>query len=343
MDEKYPRFSVVIPFRNAERTLERCLGSLIAPGRGDVEIVAVDDGSTDGSLAIARRLAEACPERISIHAREQSGGAQRARRDGVAGARGEIVVFTDADCEAPADLFDRVSAALDDEFVAVGGQYRVPPGLPLVARFETRSLLDYWYAHMPADTDHVATGCCGVWRRHLTTEVMDAGLAMADLTSGDDTLMSLELARHGRLRYDPELYVFHHTRTSLRAYLGQQLRRGQSRSRISVGHFGVKVRRARDTRMGVIAAQIASAYLAVLATPFVALSAWPFAAPLVWLPFLLLQVSLLRAALAARESLGFFAAAPALALLRNLAWGVGGVRGAMAVALRRPSRQGSLA
>ncbi|MFN7973618.1 MAG: glycosyltransferase family 2 protein [Acidobacteriota bacterium] len=328
-----PRCSVVVPFRNASRTLAICLGSLLGQDHPSFEVIAVDDASQDDGAAIALRFAEAHPGRLVVHRRAERGGAQRARMDGVAMARGDIVAFVDADCEAPPGWLRLVASTLREDEVAIGGAYHVPPGLPLVARFETRSLLDYWYRHMPEDTDHVATGCGAAWRRHLTTEVMASGLAYAGLTSGDDTMMSLALRRRGPLRYVPSFFVYHHTRTSLSGFLSQQLRRGQSRSRISVDHFDAKVKGARDTRMGLLLLQIASAWgaLAAAAVLAVAIPSAPAAAlagiALSFVPFAALQVPLIVSAIRARESFLFLLATLPLCFLRNLAWGCGGILG----------------
>ena len=87
--------SVVVPMLNVEAYLERCLVSLANqanPGAG-VEVLVVDNGSTDGSPEIARRF----EGKVRL-LREPVRGAYRARNHGVAAARGDIVAFTDADC-----------------------------------------------------------------------------------------------------------------------------------------------------------------------------------------------------------------------------------------------------
>ena len=53
-----PSISVVVPIYNVEPYLAECLESLLAQTAGDLEVVMVDDGSTDGSAAIAERYAE---------------------------------------------------------------------------------------------------------------------------------------------------------------------------------------------------------------------------------------------------------------------------------------------
>ena len=57
LEHARPRFSVVVPAYNVERYIEECLDSISAQGRDDVEVVVVDDGSTDSTSAILERWA----------------------------------------------------------------------------------------------------------------------------------------------------------------------------------------------------------------------------------------------------------------------------------------------
>lgn len=95
LESKTPRFSVLIPAFNAEVTLERTVESVIAQSFADWELVIVDDGSADGTLATARRLAEA-DDRISVltQANRGTGGAYNTA---VGAARADLLVMLSAD------------------------------------------------------------------------------------------------------------------------------------------------------------------------------------------------------------------------------------------------------
>ena len=90
-----PILSVVIPCYNASSTIEECVLSVMDQSLTDLEIIVVDDGSTDDSLAICRRLAEE-DERISVYTKKNAGQGI-ARNFGMSHATGEYIAFVDAD------------------------------------------------------------------------------------------------------------------------------------------------------------------------------------------------------------------------------------------------------
>ena len=92
---KQPLISIVIPVYRAEKTLDRCVRSVLAQEFSDYEVILVDDGSPDGCPAICDRYAEQYPQIRVIH--KENGGVSAARNDGMAAARGEWLLFLDSD------------------------------------------------------------------------------------------------------------------------------------------------------------------------------------------------------------------------------------------------------
>ena len=97
---KVDKISVIIPVYNAAATLLRCLDSLLAQTFRDFEIICVDDGSTDESLALlqdaaARRAADGDVRIVVLH--QSNTGTFVARKRGVAAARGDYLCFVDPD------------------------------------------------------------------------------------------------------------------------------------------------------------------------------------------------------------------------------------------------------
>lgn len=89
-----PVFSVVVPAYNAERTLPATLASIAAQTLADHEVIVVDDGSKDGTGALADGLVSAERGRV-VH--QVNGGLPAARNAGIAAAQGRYVAFLDAD------------------------------------------------------------------------------------------------------------------------------------------------------------------------------------------------------------------------------------------------------
>ena len=93
------KISVIIPVYNAEKTLPDTLKSTAAQSLSDIEIICVDDGSTDQSFKIIKNW-QAVHSNIRC-VRQQNGGAGSARNRGMDMAAGEYIAFMDADDSYP--------------------------------------------------------------------------------------------------------------------------------------------------------------------------------------------------------------------------------------------------
>ena len=105
--------SVVVPVYNVEKYLNRCVDSILNQTYSDLEIILVDDGSTDRSGSI-------CDEYLSIDSRvrvlhKENGGLSDARNHGIELANGSYLCFIDSDdyihCEMIAHLYTLVKKA----------------------------------------------------------------------------------------------------------------------------------------------------------------------------------------------------------------------------------------
>jgi len=105
--------SVVVPVHDGERHLADALGSVTGQTHGDLEVIVVDDGSTDHSAAVAAGFGP--PVRVVVQARAGPGAARNA---GVAHARGSLLAFIDADdVWEPDKLAAQVAVVQDDDDV----------------------------------------------------------------------------------------------------------------------------------------------------------------------------------------------------------------------------------
>jgi len=105
-----PRVSVVIPVFNAERHVVATIASALASELADLEVLAVDDGSTDASAA---QVASISDPRVRLIREAASGGPSRPRNVGIAHARAPYVAFLDADDLLKPRKLSEAVAALD--------------------------------------------------------------------------------------------------------------------------------------------------------------------------------------------------------------------------------------
>lgn len=97
------KISVIIPMYNREKQIQRCLDSILLQNMEDMEIIVVDDGSTDNSAKKVEEYTKRFPQRITYLYKENSGVADT-RNYGIENAKGEYILFVDSDDYIEFDL-----------------------------------------------------------------------------------------------------------------------------------------------------------------------------------------------------------------------------------------------
>jgi cellulose synthase/poly-beta-1,6-N-acetylglucosamine synthase-like glycosyltransferase/sugar lactone lactonase YvrE len=217
----WPRVSVVVCAYNAADTLEDNLTSLERLTYPDFEIILVNDGSRDRTGEIAH--AHARVRVIDI----PNGGLSAARNVGLTASTGEIVAYTDADTRVDRDwLTFLVQPFLHSNVVGSGGPNVVPaddaPIAQCIARAPggpTHVLLDDRIAeHVP--------GCNMAFRREALLAI--GGFNPVYLRAGDDVDVCWRLqARGWKIGFASSALVWHHHRSSVKAYWRQQVGYGE--------------------------------------------------------------------------------------------------------------------
>jgi glycosyltransferase involved in cell wall biosynthesis len=118
-----PDISVILPTYNRTGTLVAAMASVLAQSYGNLELIVVDDASSDDVASVVNGFADA---RVRYIRRERNGGAGAARNTGLAAARGRLIAFQDSDdlwlpgkLERQVALFDTLS---DRVRVVIGGK-----------------------------------------------------------------------------------------------------------------------------------------------------------------------------------------------------------------------------
>ncbi|MCK8104709.1 glycosyltransferase family 2 protein [Pseudoalteromonas sp. 2CM36K] len=107
------KISVVVPVYNAGMLIERCCDSILEQTVADVELILINDGSTDDSLSICKKIQHNDP-RVKLITIENSGPA-KARNIGIKAAKGEYIAFVDADDYIEENCYEVMSNYIDEK------------------------------------------------------------------------------------------------------------------------------------------------------------------------------------------------------------------------------------
>ena len=119
--QEQPKVSVVIPAYNAEGTLQRMLDSVLGQTWRNLQVILVDDGSTDGTLEAARSIARMDPRLTAVG--QENLGVSATRNNGLRLCEGKYIRFVDADDSLPADSIEKMvlRAEKDGSDLVIGG------------------------------------------------------------------------------------------------------------------------------------------------------------------------------------------------------------------------------
>ena len=127
-------FSIVIPVYNAKTSLERCVDSWLCQTRKDLEIILVDDGSSDGSKELCDELAKNHSGTCLRVIHQANSGVSAARNAGIRAAEGEFLLFTDSDDYVEPDYLEKMAALQEnsDADLVLCGYHHLYDGADIV-------------------------------------------------------------------------------------------------------------------------------------------------------------------------------------------------------------------
>lgn len=126
--------SIIVPVYNAQAYVTRCIRSLLHQTYTNIEVILVDDGSTDESYSICQQIAQEDSRLITFHQENQ--GVSAARNQGIKLASGKFIMFIDSDDYVTPDICEKLISASIQAQTVFGGYYFVHSQKGLVVKTE---------------------------------------------------------------------------------------------------------------------------------------------------------------------------------------------------------------
>jgi glycosyltransferase involved in cell wall biosynthesis len=210
MENRQQLVSVVIPSFNAARTIEATLDSVQAQTHRNLEILVVDDGSTDDSIARVEERQRADP-RIRL-VRKENGGVASARNAGIAASRAAIVAFIDADDLWHPTKIEKQLAVMEQggpELGLVYSPFRLIDLDGFVKESSWNYGVDGWVPHRHFHVNLVGNGSAIMVRRAVLEELggYSSALRAAGAEGCEDLELQLRIAARYRFGCVPEYLV----------------------------------------------------------------------------------------------------------------------------------------
>jgi glycosyltransferase involved in cell wall biosynthesis len=275
-------FSVIVPAYQAAAFLPACLGALQRQtiDQSQYEIIVVDDGSSDGTADAAEQALRGFPAVQIIRA--EHGGPARARNLGACSARGDLLLFTDADCEPAPDWIEHFARAFVEPSISGAKGTYATRQRSLIARFVQQEYQErYDHTARRATIDFIDT-YSAAYRRRIFEENGGFDAVSFRAIGVEDQELSFRLAERGhRLVFVPEALVYHRHLTSVRRYFRRKYNIGYWKMYLLKRYPGKAVRDSHTpqsvkVQIALLAAALAGTLGACLppAGPLIAIGLW---------------------------------------------------------------------
>ncbi len=233
-----PHVSVIIPARNEISTIDACLDSVLQQDGTTLEVVVVDNGSTDGTAESLRARAAVDPRLVVLS--EPVASIPRALNRALAAARGTWLVRVDAHSTIPPGYVARaVSRLAEGTWAGVGGRKtavgRTATGQAIAAVLNSRLAVGgstYHYGTTETVVDHIPFGA------YRTSVVRELGGWDEEVLNNEDFEFDQRLRAHGDLLFDPALEIDWNARESVGALFRQYRRYGRGKPGVARRHPG---------------------------------------------------------------------------------------------------------
>lgn len=204
------KISVIVPVYNAEKYIEKCISSIANQTMKDIEILAINDGSTDNSLNILDSLSLKYKGKLKIISKE-NGGAGSARNIGIENANGEFIKFVDADDYLKLDILDRMyNIAKENHVSLVRGNYQTILGpIKMEDKCSWSNIRGNQIINVRENKDYIVSETPGIGNKLISRELI-GDLRFPENTKWEDlAIMPVVVASSERLFHmDENVYNY---------------------------------------------------------------------------------------------------------------------------------------
>ena len=232
--DKIPFISIIISVYNEQKTLHQCLDSLLLLEYPKYEIIMVDDASKDNTLEILKQY-QRKSKKITVVSYPVNKGVPGARNEGIKVAKGEIVVFTDADATFPPQWPTQLIQPLieNKRIGATGGRDVSPPNQPFIQKCIDYTLTSFiGTAGLRGAKVRLAkysvTGCNFAVKKEVVEKVGMHNEKIRWRGEEKEWCQRIREAGYG-IQFVPESYILHYRRISLKSFWVQTYKSGKAR------------------------------------------------------------------------------------------------------------------
>ncbi|MBU3897257.1 MAG: glycosyltransferase [Nanoarchaeota archaeon] len=207
---KQPSVTVLVTVRNSEKTIGKCIDSILKQNYKNYKIYVTDAFSTDNTFKILKKYGK------KIQLEQIHGNMSVAYNHMLKKVKSDFVAFTDADAVVDKNWLKLLTEAFEPHAVTVGGTIKNPTGMKKLPDLIGREL-EYRFSNLPKYVARLPTMNLCVRTKIAKLERFDENLNVAQ-----ETEWGYRLNKYGKTIFTPKAIVWHYHRATWRSYFKQQ-------------------------------------------------------------------------------------------------------------------------
>jgi cellulose synthase/poly-beta-1,6-N-acetylglucosamine synthase-like glycosyltransferase len=225
--EQKPTVSIIVPVKNGEKTLKKCIDSILNLNYPNYELIIVNDGSTDNT----QKILEEYKDKIKI-INTQGVGPSKARNLAVKQAKGELVAFTDSDCIVDKEWLNELVKCfkIEENLAGVGGEQLSPQDESNFGKIVNNFMHSIGIIEYVKDekevvfTQHNPT-CNSIYKKEVFEKL---GVFKEGLWPGEDVEFDYRVTKTGyKLLFNPKAIVYHYRPQNIKKFIKMMYKYGK--------------------------------------------------------------------------------------------------------------------